>query len=468
MRSIASGVRSSWLAFATNCRSCSKAASSRPSISFSVVARREISSRLRGTGSRPGAVPETAGGAAAHRLDRSESGGGEAVAGEAGKQERERRGEEQFPQQAVQRLLARLERARHDDRAAAGRHREIAPVAARVPQGDRSSGLMTGCDAREVVLRDEERQVRRVRARHATGARHELGERRPAGDIDVDQASALTHVALGLSCLRGERLVDGGEERIADADVDEDAHSCEHDRHDDRERERQAYADRERPHACSSQAVADAAHGLDRLAAERPVDLLAQMADVDVDDVRAALVRHVPRAFEELPTREHAAWAAHQQLEQRELLRGEVELRLAVPGAMRGRVEPERADLDGDGPFRRRAAGERAQSCQELVERERLGEVVVGAGVEPGDPVVDRVARRQHQHRRPDLVPPKSPARLEAVDARQHDVEHDHVVRRGGRHPERIFTAVGDVGRVALFAEARARAGRQASAGPRR
>src|SRR6266700_1358722 len=46
--------------------------------------------------------------------------------------------------------------------------------------------------------------------------------------------------------------------------------------------------------------VAHAADRLDRLPAERAVDLLAQVADVDVDDVRAAFVRHVPRAFEEL------------------------------------------------------------------------------------------------------------------------------------------------------------------------
>ena len=48
------------------------------------------------------------------------------------------------------------------------------------------------------------------------------------------------------------------------------------------------------------QPVADAAHGLDRRRAERPVDLLAQVAHVDVDDVRAALVADVPGALEQL------------------------------------------------------------------------------------------------------------------------------------------------------------------------
>ena len=44
-------MRSSWLASSTKRRSCSNAASSRASMSFSVSASRESSSRLRGVGS---------------------------------------------------------------------------------------------------------------------------------------------------------------------------------------------------------------------------------------------------------------------------------------------------------------------------------------------------------------------------------------------------------------------------------
>jgi hypothetical protein len=93
----------------------------------------------------------------------------------------------------------------------------------------------------------------------------------------------------------------------------------------------------------------------------------------------------------------------------------------------------------------RRAAGERAQPCEQLVERERLDEVVVGAAVEPGDPVRDRVARGQHQHRRPDACGAQPPARLEAVDARQHHVEHDRAVVGRAGHPERVLAGRRDV-----------------------
>src|SRR5687767_614238 len=70
----------------------------------------------------------------------------------------------------------------------------------------------------------------------------------------------------------------------------------------------------------SAQPVARAAHRLDRLHAERPVHLLAQVADVDVDDVRAVLVLVVPGVLEQLEAGEHLAGAAHEDLEQRELL----------------------------------------------------------------------------------------------------------------------------------------------------
>ncbi len=44
-------------------------------------------------------------------------------------------------------------------------------------------------------------------------------------------------------------------------------------------------------------------------------------------------------------------------------------------------------------------------------------------------------------------------AGLEAVDARQHDVEDDRVVRRGWRHPERVLAARRDVGGVPFLAQ---------------
>ena len=119
---------------------------------------------------------------------------------------------------------------------------------------------------------------------------------------------------------------------------------------------------------------------------------------------------------------------------------------LAAPHLARRRVEPQVADLEHRGPLGLAPPRERAQPRQQLGERERLDEVVVGAAVEAGDAVLDRVARGQHQHGRPDAGAAQPPAGLEAVEARQHHVEHDRVVGVRLRHPERVLAVRRHVG----------------------
>jgi hypothetical protein len=68
-----------------------------------------------------------------------------------------------------------------------------------------------------------------------------------------------------------------------------------------------------------------------------------------------------------------------------------------------------------------------------------LARVVVGAGVEAGDAVLDGVKGGQHQDRGPHAGGTQAAAGLEAVDARQHHVEHDRVVGVGARHPEGVL-----------------------------
>ena len=103
--------------------------------------------------------------------------------------------------------------------------------------------------------------------------------------------------------------------------------------------------------------VAQPADRLDRLQAERPVDLLAQVADVHLDDVRALLEAEVPGRLEQLHLRQHMAGVAHEGLQQRELARGQLDLAVAAPDRAGGRIEPERAGPEHGGPPRRRRAG---------------------------------------------------------------------------------------------------------------
>ena len=59
-----------------------------------------------------------------------------------------------------------------------------------------------------------------------------------------------------------------------------------------------------------------------------------------------------------------------------------------------GRVELQRADLEHRRALDRAATGERAQARQQLGERERLGQVVVGAAVQAGHAVLDACRAR--------------------------------------------------------------------------
>ena len=158
--------------------------------------------------------------------------------------------------------------------------------------------------------------------------------------------------------------------------------------------------------------------------------------------------------------REHLAGPAHERLEQGELLGRQLDFGGSAPNLPGCRVQPKITYLQDGWSLRFSAAHDRAQARQQLGERERLRQIVVGAHVEPGDAILDRVARRQHQHRRPATLLPQLCQRLEPVDARQHHVEHDRVVGRRGGHPDRVFACSRDVGGVTVRAKAPQQQGR--------
>ena len=59
----------------------------------------------------------------------------------------------------------------------------------------------------------------------------------------------------------------------------------------------------------------------------------------------------------------------------------------------------------------------RAQSREKLGKRKRLGQVVIGASVEPCHTITDSIARGQHQHRCPLAVGTEAAAGLKPIDA---------------------------------------------------
>ena len=112
----------------------------------------------------------------------------------------------------------------------------------------------------------------------------------------------------------------------------------------------------------------------------------------------------------------------------RNSLFGSVDLLVAAPDPPGRRVERHSPAASTGSRRLDRAPGERPQAGGQLGEGKGFDQVVVGAGVETGDAVGDAIARGQQQDRRLDARRAQPAADLEAVDAGQHDVEHDRVV----------------------------------------
>ena len=160
------------------------------------------------------------------------------------------------------------------------------------------------------------------------------------------------------------------------------------------------------------------------------VDLLAQAVDEHVDDVGARVEAVVPDVRQDHRLRHHAAGVAHQVFEQRELARPQRSmLAAAAHRAPRTQVEREVADRQPRRRRRRRgAADQRLDAGEQLRERERLGQVVVAAGLQPAtrSSTVCRALRISTG------VVSLPPAQLldqrEAVELREHDVDDGDVV----------------------------------------
>ena len=110
---------------------------------------------------------------------------------------------------------------------------------------------------------------------------------------------------------------------------------------------------------------------------------------------------------------------------------GRHDVAVARHGAL-ARVDAQAADLDralvvGVGARHARAPQRRLHARAELAHRERLGDVVVGAELEPEDLVDLLGLGGEHDDRHGLALGAQAPADLQAVHARQHHVQHDEI-----------------------------------------
>ena len=143
-------------------------------------------------------------------------------------------------------------------------------------------------------------------------------------------------------------------------------------------------------------AVAGAGHGGDDPGL---AEALAQPRDRDAHGVRERVGVLVPRSRQEFLGADDTAFGGDENLEHRELLPGQRDVAAVAVDLSAERIQPQARDLSHGWPVVGAPAVERSEPEHELLELERLREVVVGAELEPGGLVVESVGSSEHQDR---------------------------------------------------------------------
>ena len=129
------------------------------------------------------------------------------------------------------------------------------------------------------------------------------------------------------------------------------------------------------------------------------LELVTQVAHVDAQVVAAVDVARPPDLAQQLAVRQHAAGVGDQHAEQAVCDRGQMHFGAALRDDARRQVDPHVAELEHRrrvGCAAARAAQVRADPRHQLRDAGRLGQVVVGAGIERAHLVGLVAARRQH------------------------------------------------------------------------
>ncbi len=140
--------------------------------------------------------------------------------------------------------------------------------------------------------------------------------------------------------------------------------------------------------------------------------------------------------------------------EQRELARQQLDLVARAPHPARQQIHLEIADAElgrRTGPAR--PPQQRLEPRQKLGERERLHQIVVAAGAQALDAIVDRAQCAQDEGRGPHLGRAQGGDHGEPVHARQHAVDDERVIAAVGRHEETVAPFRGVIDDIAAFAK---------------
>jgi hypothetical protein len=97
--------------------------------------------------------------------------------------------------------------------------------------------------------------------------------------------------------------------------------------------------------------------------------------------------------------KKHSCYVAHEQQQQLVLACGQLDTATTAICLPRAGVQTQIGACEHVFELPLRAAQQRANTCQQLVEIERFDQIIVGAAIQASDPVWHGVASGQHQDR---------------------------------------------------------------------
>ena len=139
--------------------------------------------------------------------------------------------------------------------------------------------------------------------------------------------------------------------------------------------------------------------------------------------------KHPSRAFQEMPQQAIFGWP-------------QMQVAAATLDLMTGQVHFDIAIHQSLVVAWLRAAQHGAHAGHQFARTERLGDVIVGAGIQAAHPVAILTTRGQHDdgHVTGALIAADPPAHLDPRQRRQHPIQQDQVRRFLNNHQDRFFT----------------------------
>jgi hypothetical protein len=170
-----------------------------------------------------------------------------------------------------------------------------------------------------------------------------------------------------------------------------------------------------------------------------PVDFRAQAAHMGFHDVRFRIEMEIPNTLQQHRSGDDTSFASYQEFQELKLAWQKFDQLSASTNSPSDQIHfqvinPQNCSFVREGW----TAGESRQPRQEFAEGEGLDEVVVAAGIEAFDAIVEAREIRQEQHRRRNTGGTHGLDHAQTVEVGKHPVENHGIVTSGKRAIESV------------------------------